>query len=511
VLQSLTLTSAVWSHLYSFSFDLNPSWTREYPGQEEIQAYLIRVAHKYQLYQHIRFNSSIEEARWDDRINKWRTTVRRHGGKDAETREFYSVTSDFLVSAVGQLNMPRYPDIQGLSCFQGKVMHSARWDWDYELRGKRIGIIGTGATAAQIVPEVAKSCEQLVVFQRTPTWVIPRHDQAISQSRQLIYKYIPITRKQYRARLMRIRESFFDAGFDPDSAKHEQISNVARQHMLSQLPGDHDAPLRELLTPDYPFSCKRIVLSDDYYPALARSNVALETRAIANASSTGIALRDGTHHDLDVIISATGFKTTQFMHPIRIFGRNGLPLSAAWAKGASAYLGMTIPSFPNFGMLYGPNTNLAYNSLILQIEAQSLYINALISAVLRAKSRSQILVLSPKREIVEKYNEEIQDRLSKSTFANPKCTSWFKDENGKITTNWAGSAVEYQKRVCFVKWSVFEIEGSGGGEVKRKGVTRWRRRVEESAFGETVILMGWAAVVLGLALGCCVWAGMVCW
>ncbi|KAI4129002.1 MAG: hypothetical protein LQ338_002469 [Usnochroma carphineum] len=487
----------VLSHLYSFSFEPNPDWTREYPGQEEIQDYLIGIAHKYQLYRHIRFNSSVQEARWDDVKQRWQTDVRRLGGSEAEHGDVYSLHSHFLVSAVGQLSTPKYPSLKGLESFRGRTMHSARWDWSYDLRGKKIGIIGTGATAAQIIPEVRRVCKKLVVFQRTPAWVMPRHDAEIGRIRREIYKYIPWIRKRYRARLMDFRESTFDAAFDPQSSKHQLVSSISRQHMLRQLPTPCAAPLREKLTPHYPFSCKRILVSDDYYPALSQENVTLETTSIEQVTPTGVRMKDGTVHDLDVLILATGFRTSDFLFPIKVYGTDGYRLEDAWAEGASAYLGITVPGLPNFGMLYGPNTNLAYNSLILQIEAQSLYINTLISAVLGAKRSGRTLQLQPKTRVFEAYNEEVQARLSRSTFADPNCTSWFKDQHGRITTNWCGSAIQYQERTSFVDWADFDISGTAAEEYEHAPPTRWKRVVEETQISDTMaVLYGFGALGL---------------
>ncbi|KAL6720643.1 hypothetical protein ACLMJK_002568 [Lecanora helva] len=496
----------VLSHLYSYSFELNPDWTREYPGQEEIQDHLIAVAHKYQLYKHIRFNSSVTEARWDDTNNKWRTTIRRFG-QEAETGEDYTIRSDFLVSAVGQLSVPRYPRMSGLELFEGKIMHSARWDWNFSIQGKRVGIIGTGATAAQIIPEIAQSTSQLTVFQRTPAWVMPRHDKAISSTRQAIYRYLPFAQRRYRAGLMDFRESVFEATVKPESARHFHVTSVSRQHMLGQLPSSASAKLREALTPDYPFSCKRIIVSDDYYPTLLRQNVKLETSAISNITPTGIQMENGTHRDLDVIILATGFRTHEFLYPMRIYGMGGQPLSNTWSKGASAYLGIEVENLPNFGILYGPNTNLAYNSEILQIEAQSLYLIRLISAVLTQKRKGRTLTVQPKPEVVERYDREVQDQLSRSTFADPSCTSWFKDEHGRITTNWCGSAIDYQKRTCYLDWNDYEVLGSGAAEVQKRGVERWRRRVEETQVSDRNCIICVAAVVL---TGLTMWAAWAC-
>lgn len=296
----------------------------------------------------------------------------------------------------------------------------------------------------------------------------------------MIYKYVPFARRRYRASLMDFREFVFDAAFDSQSATHRLITTISKSHMLAQLPGDSNVALREKLTPNYPFSCKRILVSDDYYPAMTRDGVTLETGSIAQITPAGVKIDNGSSYDLDLVILATGFRTTQFMYPIKIYGAGGYSLEEAWAKGASAYLGITAQNLPNFAMLYGPNTNLAHNSLILQIEAQSLYINTLISAVLSSKRQGKTLRLEPKQEVVEEYNHEVQARLANSTFADPNCTSWFKDESGRITTNWYGSAISYQNRTNFVDWNDFEILGTAAPDLKKKGQTRWRRVVEET-------------------------------
>ena len=245
----------VMSHLYSYSFAGN-DWSREYPGQEEIRDYLMAVAHKYKLYKHIRFNSSVEITRWNEKSFKWTTTIRRNGGKEMEIGETYTIDSDFFVSATGQLSKPKYPSITNLDKFDGKLMHSARWDHSYSLRGKRVGILGTGATAAQIIPEIAQECQSLTIFQRSPAWIVPRHDQPISQIRRAIYKYLPPARQQYRKSIMDERESKFEPSFFPQSAKHHHVQQLCHKHRLSQLPGDSNAELREEVTPQYPFSCK---------------------------------------------------------------------------------------------------------------------------------------------------------------------------------------------------------------------------------------------------------------
>ncbi|PQE20671.1 flavin-binding monooxygenase protein [Rutstroemia sp. NJR-2017a BBW] len=487
----------VWSHLYSLSFEPNPNWTREYPGQEEILDYLISIAHKYQLYRHIRFNTAVSEARWDASTNTWKSTLIRLGSKDAEFGSEYTVTSRFLVSAVGQLNVPKYPDILGLEQFHGKKMHTARWDWEYDVSGKRVGIIGNGATAVQIVPEVAKVCKEIVVFQRTPNWIIPRDDKEISGFMQGVYRWVPFVRRRYRAGMMDFRESFYDAVFDKESKFQEDVVAGAKAHMENQLPGDEYKDLREKLLPRYAVGCKRVVISDDYYPTFRKENAKLETSPIREITKKGVKV-DGQEHEFDLLVLATGFQTTQFMYPIKIYGKDGKSIEELWKSGAKAFYGMTVPHLPNFGMLYvGPNTNLGHNSIILMIEAQALYITSLISHVLNS---STPISIAPKLSTSEKYNEEIQSRLSNSAFADPNCNSWYKNESGLITNNWAGTVIEYQEKTRVINWDDYEVKDRNGKVVEQTGETKWRRRHEETQISNGMILGSLALGVGAVAM-----------
>lgn len=435
----------VHSLLYSFSFEQNPNWTREYPGQEEILEYLLRVASKYNLYRHIRFNTSVEKAVWDDTNAQWKTDVTiASNSKDAEFQgSSYAITSDFLVSAVGQLNSPRYPDISGLNDFKGKIMHSARWDWTYDLTGKRIAMIGNGATSCQIAPEVAKEAAHLTIHQRTPAWVIPRMDAEVGPLRRTVQKYFPPFMHRIRAGYMDFRESSFEAIVKPQSEMAQFFKDLCLGMMRAALPGREDMWVK--LTPKYNLGCKRVLISDDYYPCLARENVTLETRRIERVTQTGVAVEGQGEEDvneIDLLVLATGFRAVEFMHPIEIIGANGVPLREIWADGAIAYNGVTVPGLPNFGMLYGPNTNLGHNSIILMIEAQSRYIVTMAQAVLEARlrveggssqaqrsegaqGRDNRIALMPKEAVVQAYNEDIQARLKDSSFSDPACGSWY--------------------------------------------------------------------------------------
>ncbi|OJD36157.1 cyclohexanone monooxygenase [Diplodia corticola] len=487
----------IWSLLYSYSFEQNPDWTRLYPGQEEILGYLQGVAQKYGLYKHIRFNSTVEEARWDEAEKKWKTSVRVSGDKDAEFSEGYTISSDFLVSAVGQLNVPQYPRIPGLDDFKGKKMHSARWDWSYGLEGKRIAVIGNGASAVQIIPEIAKVASKVTVYQRQANWVVPRLDKPVSPLMRLAYRYVPPLRWRTRASMMDYRESFYSAVFDRESAFAEQLRQWCLGSMRQHFPGQPE--MWQKLTPNYSPGCKRVIISDDYYPALARDNVSLVTEPISHMTETGIAVEGGDDEEFDLIVLATGFRSVEFMHPIKITGAQGQPLSEVWKQGACAYLGVVVESLPNFGIFYGPNTNLGHNSIVLMIEAQSRYLNAMVAKVLEARKQGKQLAMLPKPEVVRRFNAELQQELEKSSFADPNCQSWYKNDEGKITNNWSQTVVDYQHKLETVHWDEFVLEGSGADVVNQRD-TKVGRVVEETRVSNTTIALS-ALSMLAVAGG----------
>jgi cation diffusion facilitator CzcD-associated flavoprotein CzcO len=438
---------------------------------------LISVAEKWGLYRHIRFNSVVEEASWNDETYQWEVGVQVSGGKAAEFGSEYSVHCDYLISGVGQLNTPYYPAIEGLSSFQGTVMHSARWNWNKPLDGKRIAIIGNGATAAQIVPELAKVASDLTIFQRTPNWIVPRDDKLIPAMRKALYRYLPTIRRRYRSRLMDFRESFYDAAVVEDSAMNHEIARMCTTMMKTQL--SNKPELIDALTPTYPPGCKRIIISDDYYPALNRPNVHLQTQGIKKITSQGIASGED-ELAFDAIILATGFQTVDFLSPVEISGIQGRSLREIWKHGAQAYLGVTVASLPNFGMLYGPNTNLGHNSIILMIEAQSRYIAQMVAKVVQARQRGQALRIVPLQDTMDAYNKELQGHLKDSTFASDQCQSWYKNAEGVVINNWAGSVIEYQTRLSSISWADYELTGSAAEALAETKSSHIGRVVEES-------------------------------
>lgn len=335
--------------------------------------------------------------------------------------------------------------------------------------------------------------------------MIPRDDAPVSSLRRALFRYVPPLRWRVRATQMDFRESFYSAVTDTDSAFAEQIRTWCTDAMKQQLPNQPE--LWQRLTPNYSPGCKRVISSDDYYPALGQANCVLETRPITRITSSGIEVEDGDGGGrdstaFDLIVLATGFRTIEFMHPIRVTGRHGRALSDIWAGGARALYGTTVEDLPNFGMFYGPNTNLGHNSIVLMIEAQSRYLNALVRRVLdaRAGAGTGPLALVPRKERLERFNEEVQRVLNASSFADPKCVSWYKTVGGRITNNWSGTVVEYQEMLAKVDWADFEALGKGSGVVFRQKETKLGRVVEETRVSNMTLALS-AAGVLAVAGG----------
>ncbi|KAJ5767124.1 uncharacterized protein N7511_004740 [Penicillium nucicola] len=352
---------------------------------------------------------------------------------------------------------------------------------------EQVAAITEGATAAQITPEVAKVASHLTVYQRTPNWVIPRMDGPVSPFQRALFKYVPPLHWRKRALQMDFREAFHAIIRDDNSDVAHMIRNMCTGSMKAQLASKPE--LWEKLTPDYAPGCKRIIITDDYYPTLARDNVELETRQITHITETGIEVEGFDEQEYDVIILATGFRTVEFMHPIQIHGANGRSLQDIWKDGAEAYNGVTVEDLPNFGMFYGPNTNLGHNSIILMIEAQSRYLNGMVGEVIRARHQGQTLSLKPKLAVLKSFNEELQTALRSTSFADPNCSSWYKRDDGVITNNWSGTVVDYQVNLSKVQWQDYDVDGTGKSGVEHKTATKLGRVREETLLGNTTLLM----------------------
>lgn len=414
------------SPLYSFSFEPKPDWPQRYSGREAIHDYLRGVARRHGLLADIVFGAEVTDAEFDERTGRW--TVRTGDGT--------ARTADVLISAVGQLSRPALPDIPGIDTFAGASFHSAEWNHDVELEGKRVLCVGTGASAIQYIPEIQPKVEHLTLFQRTAAWVIPKFDTDYSPLQHKLFAKVPGALLVERFGWWSTGE-FVSLGLVEFPAIARGVARIAEKHLRMQVP---DPELRAKLTPDYPIGCKRGLFSNDYYPALTQPNVAVETTAISEIVPEGARTADGRLHEADVIIYGTGFKGTEFLWPMQIYGRGGRKLADAWADGAHAYLGIAVPDFPNLFLVYGPNTNLAAGSIIYMIESQARYIRQAVR--LLAEHPGHCLEVRGEQE--REFNDALQRRLARTPWNF--CTSWYRTASGRITNNWPGTVSSYRRR-----------------------------------------------------------------
>lgn len=425
------------SHLYSFSFEGRPDWSKTFPARDEIFNYITELGVKYNLYDKTRFNTEIASATYNDQTGRW----------ELETTKGDQIETDILVTALGQLNRPKIPDFNGKNRFQGPIFHSARWEHHHDFENKRIAVIGNGPSAAQFIPELAKVADRLTVFQRSACHIVPREDKEYSRVHKFLFKYVPGLRALYRRLVFWLLETNFlpfnELPKVPLFVKFLRLAGSIEDRIQEQFDTQVTKPeLRKALKPDYPLGCKRVVISDEYYPALMRDNVVLETSGIREFVTDGINTNDGKHHKFDMVIYGTGFESTGFLAPMQITGRNGLDLNQYWREGAEAYLGITVPNFPNMFMLYGPNTNLGTNSIIFMMEVQIRYILGALSSLGRKKAQSMEI----EQEKLEDFISYVSRRLKTSVWAQG-CGSWYKLENGKITNNWPDFPHQYETYV----------------------------------------------------------------
>ena len=415
------------SHLYSYSFEPYPGWTRTYSRQPEIWDYLRRCAEKYRLRPHIRFNTELDRAAFDDASGTWRIRTKQGG----------SLRAKALILATGGLSNPAYPKIDGIDAFQGKSFHSQQWDHGYDLRGKRVAVIGTGASAIQLVPQIAPRVERLDLYQRTPPWILPRPDRAITPRERERFARHPGLQRLVRTAtywLMELRVLPFVIG--PRLMRY--IQRIGERHLAARIP---DPALRKKLTPDYTIGCKRILIADDYYPTLLRANVHLIAEGIREIRAHGIVARDGTERETDAIIYATGFRATEPVERDVIKGREGVDIWDAWREGPEAFLGTTVAGFPNLFMIIGPNTGLGHTSMIFMIESQVEYIlDAL--RTMRVRNLKDVEV---RAEVQAEYNRRIQARLQRAVWSAGGCKSWYLDAHGKNVTLWPGFTWRFRR------------------------------------------------------------------
>lgn len=410
------------SHLYSFSFAPNPDWSRAFSPQPEIQSYLRRVAAEHGLAERIRFNSELLEARWDEGRGRW--ALRTSRGE---------ISARHLVLAAGPLSEPALPAIPGLDRFQGRIFHSARWDHDYDLSGRRVAVVGTGASAIQFVPEIQPLVSKLHLFQRTAPWVLGRRDRRLAPLERRLYRRFPILQRLVRAGIFWGREllaiPLLKAGLSPLTAR------LAMAHLERQVP---DPELRRRLTPDYAPGCKRILLSNRYYPALSRPNVEVVTSAVAELRENSVVDSEGVERPVDAVIFGTGFHVTDLPIASRIHGRGGRSLEAAGEGSPQAHRGTCVAGFPNLFLMLGPNTGLGHTSVVLMAEAQARYIRRALRAAAGAGA------IEVRAQAQAAWNRWLQRALRGTVWTAGGCRSWYLDRNGLNTTLWPGFSFQFR-------------------------------------------------------------------
>ncbi len=418
------------SALYSFSFERNPNWSHKWSEQEEILAYLEHCARKHGLYEHIRFNEEVRKLEFHEPSDKWRI----------ETASGAMEEFDVAVSAIGQLHKPSTPKIAGAETFPGPSFHSARWNHTIDLAGKDVCCIGNAASALQFIPQIAPKVRKLTVFQRSANWVVKKNDREYSAFEKKLVTLIPPLLWLYRGYIwFRGDVLLYPLMFQKTGWLRKKSEQQSIDYINEKI---RDPELRKKLVPDYPMGAKRILFSDDFYDALDRENVEVVTESIERITREGVLTKDGRTHKAEVLVYATGFETTDFLTPIQVHGLKGQSLNEKWSReGAEAYLGITHTGYPNFFMMYGPNTNLGHNSIVIMIEAQTRYILSCLDTLDARSARW----LDVRAEVQRSYNDWIQRSLQGSTWASVD-HSWYKNEQGKITNNWIGRTTEYRRR-----------------------------------------------------------------
>lgn len=415
------LACDVKSHLYSYSFELNPHWSRLWSGQPEILAYFEHCAKHYDLTRHLQLGTEIRSARWDPNTQQWQLTTTA-----GEHHCF-----DMVVSAVGLFTRAVLPDLVEEQPFTGTVLHSSRWDHSVDLEGARIAVLGTGSTAAQLVPELAKVAAKLYSVQRSATWILPKPDRPYSPRERWIFAHIPMAKKLYRTRLW-LRSEANISVIEHGSDKTREFTDIALRLLEKAI---DDEQLRHKLTPDHPMGCKRLVFSSDYLAALARPNVEVLDSPARFLRAGSLVTEDGTERDVDVVVCATGYAAADYLGEIDVVGEDGRTLRDVWRDGAHAYLGMAVPGFPNFFMLYGPNTNVGSNSVIFVLEAQARYI----VRVLKYLRRTRKSYVSVQPAAMARFLAKI-DQWMHGTVWTTRCSNYFRAPNGRVVTQWPRSA-----------------------------------------------------------------------
>ncbi|MGI8881238.1 MAG: flavin-containing monooxygenase [Jatrophihabitans sp.] len=436
------------SHLYSFSWALNPNWSRAFSPQPEIWQYMQDIARRQGVYEHCVFGAELIDAKWDADAARWRV---------ATTQGDFVAQS--LVSGAGALCEPANPDIAGLESFAGATFHSSRWNHDIDLTGKRVAVVGTGASAIQFVPEIADKVAHLDVYQRTAPWIIPRNDRAFRKSERWVFRHVPGAQRLMRTGIYWGRELFV-LGLAKNPKLTRPAARIGRWHLDRQV---EEPALRAKLRPRYTIGCKRILISNDWYPALQKPNVAVVTDAIDSVEPDAVLTSDGLRHEADVIVFATGFHVTDMPIAEHIRDDAGVSLAKHWETGAAAHRGTTVVGFPNLFFIVGPNTGLGHTSMIFMIEAQVNYIDK----ALQQMADNNLLAIEPQPAAQEKYNADVQRKLSRSVWNTGGCASWYLDAHGRNTSIWPDFTFRFRRETATFDLQEYRVaawagDGAGG-------------------------------------------------
>ncbi|MCV7402207.1 NAD(P)/FAD-dependent oxidoreductase [Mycobacterium fragae] len=423
------------SHFYSYSFALNPRWSKTFAGQPEILAYLENVVADHGLADHLVPHTRVTTLQWSDTDQRWTLT-----SEDGRIREF-----DVVVTAVGMLDVPHIPDIPGASQFRGRAFHSSNWDHSKSTAGERVASIGTGASAIQYVPAIAADTAHLTVFQRTPIWVSPRFDEPFTAEQQELFERDPEEALKVREAA---RQEYEAANFGADSAMTKQLTDIAQSYLIRKV---NDPELRAKLTPSYPVGCKRPLQSRNWFPTFALPNVTLETSPIVEFTERGLRTANGREHEVDTVIYGTGFRAIDFLGTLDVYGRGGRRLHDDWRDGAEAYLGTVVPGYPNLFTLYGPNTN-GVTSIIAILEAQSEFVRRTLDEL----TARRLTAVEIKREIHDAYNAEIQEAMTGTVWL-ANCNNYFRHPNGKVITQFPYNGQTFVERISRVGLDEFRL------------------------------------------------------
>ncbi|MDO9410494.1 NAD(P)/FAD-dependent oxidoreductase [Patulibacter sp.] len=413
--------------LYSFSFAPKPDWSHLYARQPEIRAYMEETADRFGVTRHVRFGADVASLTWEEDDQRWRIGL--HGGDE--------LTARVVVGGFGGLTEPNWPAFEGLDDFEGTLVHTAKWDDDLDLTGRRVAVIGTGASAIQLVPEVAPIAERVTVFQRTPPWIAPKLDREIGAREARLYRRVPAAQRAVRGTVFGLTE-FLAMQLTKRPALLAGLERVSRRLLRSQVP---DPALRAKLSPDYRMGCKRILFSNAWYPAIARDDVDLVTDGIARVTPKGVVDGAGVEHAADVLVCGTGFGVADVFSRMTVTGREGVTLTEAWKDGMEAHRGTSVAGFPNLLLLSGPNTGTGSTSQVFMIESQVHYV----SEALRTMRERDVATIEVTREAQRAWNDDLQARMQETVWIVGGCNSWYLDEHGRNRTLYPGLAAEFRR------------------------------------------------------------------